>query len=259
MPLLTSWVDKVERHFFGVKPGVEIAGEKVGGLLPEELQEVVEEMAARYQKVPVEPTVDKITGEIIPEQDGIIVDIESMVNEALAAEKNAKLDLKIIKIHAHYSADDLRRANKIIGNYHTFVYGSYARFNNISLASKAINNTVVWPGEIFSFNSTVGPRTLERGYMPAPVIMMGSMDMDYGGGVCQVSSTLYNAVLKADLKIVERHMHSKTIHYVPEGMDATVDYGSLDLKFMNNTLSPIIIKSGIKGGKLIVEIWGEDR
>lgn len=257
LPLISSWVDRVERHFWGVKPGVEVAGKDVGRLLPEELQEVIEELAVRYQRVPVEPTVDKVTGEIIPEEDGIIVDIEGTVNEVLKANENDKVSLKIIKIKPRYSADDLRRANTILGSYYTFISGSYARFNNISLASKAINNTVVWPGEIFSFNNAVGPRTPERGYMPAPVIMMGAMDLDYGGGVCQVSSTLYNAVLRAGLKIIERHMHSKRIHYVPEGMDATVDYGSLDLKFENDTPGPIIIKSAVRGGKLIVEIWGE--
>ncbi|SHG56604.1 VanW like protein [Thermosyntropha lipolytica DSM 11003] len=240
-----------------MKPGVEVAGEKVEGLLPEEVQEVVEELAVRYQKVPIEPTIDKITGEIIPEKYGVIIDVESTVNEVLRAGENEKISLKVIKIKPRYSADDLQRADTVIGSYCTFIAGSYARFNNISLASKAINNTVVWPGEIFSFNNTVGPRTPERGYMPAPVIMMGAMDFDYGGGVCQVASTLYNAALKAGLKIIERHMHSRRIHYVPEGMDATVDYGSLDLRFENNTAGPVIIKSAVKGGKLVVEIWGE--
>lgn len=256
VPLVSSWLDRVERHFLGVKPGVEVEGREVGGLLPEELQEVIEELAVRYQRVPLEPTIDKITGEIVPEEDGIIVDIESTVHEVLKAKENEKVSLRIIRIKPRYSADDLKRANRVLGSYYTFIAGSYARFNNIALASKAINNTIVWPGEIFSFNDTVGPRTPERGYMPAPVIIMGSMNLDYGGGVCQVSSTLYNAVSKAGLKIVERHMHSKPIHYVPSGMDATVDYGSLDLKFENDTEGPVIIKSAVKGGKLIVEIWG---
>ncbi|MBO8158313.1 MAG: VanW family protein [Thermosyntropha sp.] len=217
----------------------------------------MEELAVRYQKVPVEPAIDKITGEIIPEQDGIIVDVEKTLSKVLAADENEKLDLEIIKIHPRYSAEDLERVNRIIGSYYTYISGSYARFNNISLGSKAINNVIVWPEEVFSFNETVGPRTPERGYMPAPIIMMGSMDVGYGGGVCQVSSTLYNAVLKAGLEVIERHMHSKPVHYVPKEMDATVDYGSLDLKFKNNTLNPVIIKSEVKNGRLVVQIWGE--
>src|SRR5690606_17886713 len=122
----------------------------------------------------------------------------------------------------------------IIGSYSTWFHGSPARHQNISTALKSVNNTMIWPGEVFSFNDTTGPRTPERGYLPAPIILNGDYDVGYGGGVCQVSSTVYNAALAANLTILERHSHTRPVHYVPEGYDATVDYGWLDLKWQNN-------------------------
>jgi len=122
---------------------------------------------------------------------------------------------------------------------------------------KSINNTLVWPGEVFSFNEATGPRTPERGYLPAPIILNGGFDVGYGGGVCQVSSTVYNAALLAKLPIIERHAHTKPVHYVPEGKDATVNYGYLDMKFMNNRDGPLIIKTTLQNGRIHVEFRGE--
>jgi len=257
--VLSSWIDKVERQINGVKPGVTIQGEDVGGLLKSEVRSVVEEMAIRYQKLPVEPTIDKETGEVIDEQDGYIVDIEKNIEKIFLAEENECLELEIIKVHSQYSGKTLKDANQVLGYFETWIRGSSERYTNISLAATSINNIVIWPGEVFSFNEIVGPRTPEMGYLPAPVILKEGSDMDFGGGVCQVSSTIYNAAQEASLRIIERHPHSKAIHYVPEGRDATVNYGYLDLKFANNYRGPIIIKSGITNGKLWVQIMGRGK
>jgi vancomycin resistance protein YoaR len=89
--------------------------------------------------------------------------------------------------------------------------------------------------------------------------LKGSFDLGLGGGVCQVSSTLFNAALTAKLPIEERHAHSMPVHYVPVGRDATVDYGSLDLKFRNNRKGPVIIKMYVGGGQVMAEIWGGEK
>lgn len=119
------------------------------------------------------------------------------------------------------------------------------RGENIRLATKKIHNTLLGPGDVFSFNGVVGPRTAEAGYKVAHVYAAGEVVDDIGGGICQVSSTLYNAVLYAGLETVERWNHIFTVGYVPLGMDATVSYGSLDFKFRNSTPWPIRIEAEV--------------
>jgi len=154
-----------------------------------------------------------------------------------------------------HRAEELEPVKRQIGYFHTWFYGSWQRHQNIVLALMSINNHIVWPGETFSFNGVVGPRTPERGYRPAPV--MGGDGIGFGGGVCQVSTTLYNAVLAAGLKVVERHPHSSRVPYVAAGKDATVVYGAQDLRFLNNLSHPVIIKAGISRGKIAVYILGK--
>ena len=112
---------------------------------------------------------------------------------------------------------------------------SKARLNNIKLAMSFINGTCVRPGEVFSFNDTVGKRTSERGFKKAAAYSSGEVTEQVGGGICQVSTTLFNAAVKADLQIVERHNHSLTVGYVDKGKDATVNWGSQDFRIKNNT------------------------
>jgi vancomycin resistance protein YoaR len=256
IPLLASWLDQVERHFFGVASGVTIAGQDYSGMLPEEVTSEIEYLALRYQRLPREPYLDKKTGEIIKEVPGVIVDVTGSVNKVLNASENQHLELETITIYPQYTWRDIASATQKLGSYESWISGSNQRYSNIVLASTCLNNTLVWPGGVFSFNETVGPRTAERGFMPAPVILMGARDMDYGGGVCQVSSTLYNSVLASGLKIIERHQHSVPVHYVPSGRDATVAYDDLDFKFQNTSPGPVIIKSGVSQGKVWVQILG---
>ncbi|HZK42779.1 MAG TPA: VanW family protein [Syntrophomonadaceae bacterium] len=255
--LFNSGLDKLERHFYGVKAGVTVDKHNVEKLLPDEVRLVVEELAIQHQILPVEPYLDKKTGNIIKEQEGLIVDIEKSIYKIISAPIGEKVPLYFIKLQPVHSSQSLKKINTVIGYYETWLTGSYQRYNNILLASQGINNTLLWPSDIFSFNEIVGPRTVERGYLPAPVILMGSIGTDYGGGVCQVSSTLYNAVLEANFKVLERHSHSKPVSYVPENKDATVSFGDQDFKFSNISKEPIIIKSGISGGKVWVQIRGE--
>lgn len=259
LSIISTWVNKLERDYYGVQKGVTVEGIQVSRLLPGELREVVQEMAIRYQKVPAEPTLDRVTGAIIAEKPGIIVDIDKSISNILAAREGEKCKLVLREVKPRYRKESLEKVQKCIGSYRTWFHGSGARYKNISLACQSINNTVLWPGQEFSFNETTGPRTPERGYLPAPIILSGSFGMGYGGGVCQASSTLYNAALQANLTITERHRHSKPIHYVPPGKDATVSYGDQDLCFKNNRARPVVIKTSINRGGICAEIWGGDQ
>ena len=115
------------------------------------------------------------------------------------------------------------------------------RVSNIKLASDTLNGTVIKSGETFSFNKIVGKRSAEKGYKNATVMVGREKSKGLGGGVCQVSTTIYNAAAKCGLEISERHRHEITVSYAPDGNDASVNYGSLDLKFKNNLDCDIIL------------------
>jgi len=253
---VSVWLDNFIRDIYGVEPGVQLEGHDMSGMLREEVKALVMEMALQEWRLPKEPELDKKTGRIIPEKPGVTVDVLTTVNNVMHAQANQSVSLVRNSIPSKYRSEDLENL-KSIGSYYTNIYGSKQRSTNILLAVEAIDNTVIWPNEVFSFNEVVGPRTPERGYEPAPVILMGANDYDYGGGVCQVSSTVYNAALAARLQIIERHPHSKPVHYVPKDRDASVAYGGNDLRIRNQTGSPIIIKSQVSEGRVWVSILGE--
>lgn len=130
------------------------------------------------------------------------------------------------------------------------------RSYNIRKAADSINGIVLLPGDEFSYNRVVGPRTLKEGFRRAPVIVKGELVSGDGGGVCQVSTTVYIAALQAGLHIVQRSKHAFPIGYAPPGLDATVVYGAIDLRFRNNTPSPIALVAEAKRGRMIVRVLG---
>lgn len=141
----------------------------------------------------------------------------------------------------------------------TTTYGMYAaqanRNRNMELAAKAIDYTVLNSGERFSFNGVVGPRTAERGYKEATVFVGQEKVPGLGGGICQISSTVYMAVKNAGLSVVERHQHSMPVTYCSRDDEATVSWGYLDFKFRNNRSNPIRIESSCSGGVVRVVIY----
>lgn len=137
-----------------------------------------------------------------------------------------------------------------------FSFANANRVHNIRLAAAALDNTIIPEDHTFSFNDTVGNTTAAKGYKTAPVIVQGELVEGLGGGICQVSSTLYNAVLLADLSIVERRNHSLVVGYLPPGLDATVAYNSIDFKFKNVRNHGLWLRTFIDGGKLTVKIYG---
>lgn len=141
--------------------------------------------------------------------------------------------------------------------YTTYASSSQERKSNIRLSAKAINNAFIDVGGEFSFNKVVGARTEKRGYKKAKIIVGGEFVDGIGGGVCQVSTTLYNAVLLAGLEILECHPHSLPVSYVAPSFDAMVNSGCADLKFKNNTKNPVYIKTCADDQMIKISIYGE--
>ena len=148
----------------------------------------------------------------------------------------------------------------LLGQATSNVGGSANRKHNVKLSAEACNGVILLPGEEFSYNNTTGSRSADKGYLAAPVYIGGKSEDEVGGGICQTSSTIYYAVLHTTLEVVERVNHRYAVGYVPDGMDATVYYGSTDFRFKNNTDYPvkIVTESYDKGGvrKLTVKIYG---
>lgn len=134
--------------------------------------------------------------------------------------------------------------------------GNVGRSANVALAASRINGKVLLPGEVFSYDKTVGPRTAQNGFKSAGVYINNKVEQGIGGGICQTSSTLYSAVLYANLEIVTRTSHSLPVSYMPPGQDATIAAGSIDFKFKNNTNYPVKIVTSCGGGAITVKIVG---
>lgn len=167
--------------------------------------------------------------------------------------------IKLIVTPAEITGQQLRAKlfTDVLGEYYSkYNAGNVNRTANVELAAKNINGKILMPGEVFSYNDTVGPRTAERGFRVASVYEANRVADGMGGGICQTTSTLYPAVLYADLEVIERTNHSLEVSYVPLGMDATVAWGSLDFKFRNSSDYPIKIQTVYGGGKVTVKIIG---
>ena len=146
----------------------------------------------------------------------------------------------------------------LLGECTTNIGGTEYRLNNVIVAAKSLDGLILMPGEVFSYNDALGPRTVANGYRPAPAYIGGKTVDEVGGGICQNSSTLYLAALRADLEMVERTNHMYAVGYVPDGLDATVAYNALDFKFRNNTEHPLRLDVKVNKRTLTVKIYGTD-
>lgn len=200
---------------------------------------------------------------VIPGTPGTRVDVDltlqGLPQEINLNQKQPQLRIPIViqEKHPIINAEDLQNMGELARFTTWYNVGEVDRSHNLKKAADSINGTVVAPGDTFSFNAVVGPRTYETGYRDAMVIVGGLFEPGLGGGICQVSSTLYNAVLLAGLDIVERHNHALAVAYIPLGRDAAVAYGLQDFKFKNNTNYPIYIRAQAASGNLTVNIYGD--
>lgn len=171
-------------------------------------------------------------------------------------DEDSEIEITFIELKPNVSRKELESKTRLIGEFSTsFKTSGASRSTNISLAAKAINGTILDAGCVFSFNETVGERSAERGYKEANIIKDGAYVKGVGGGVCQVSTTLYNAVLRAGLTVTSVNRHTLAASYVPPSTDAMVSTSS-DLKFINDTGDKIYIETAIKDKVLTVFVYG---
>lgn len=195
-------------------------------------------------------------------EPGLEADPNVVFNDVIAAinkeDFETPIELDVVTSDPKQTIDDIKEVTKYVAGYTTDMGGSSAnRIHNVKKLAGIINGTVIQPGEEFSVNDLAGIRTAEAGWKAAPGIENGTYTDQIGGGVCQVSSTLYNAVLLADLDVTVRQHHSWPSTYVPLGRDATISSYGPDLKFINNQDYPIFIFASATDSKCYVEIYGK--
>ncbi|WEK55054.1 MAG: VanW family protein [Candidatus Cohnella colombiensis] len=228
----------------------------------EKLQSVVQQLERKVYRMPKDAVIGQ-RGEIVPETLGSKLDRQKLVSrmEAFFYEGDTSvIETPMSPVYPKVDGELLAFIReKRIGSYVTYFNSrNRNRTHNIELAANAINNTVIFQGEQFSFNKVVGIRTSAKGYTRAPVIVRGELSEDIGGGICQVSSTLFNAIDRAGLRIIHRYSHSRSISYVPSGRDATVSWGGPDFVFQNVYDQPILIRASTGNGAMYVTIYSSE-
>ncbi|MFC9600039.1 VanW family protein [Peribacillus butanolivorans] len=224
--------------------------------------QLIEKIDSQVYQEPVNATIDK-NGNILPGRVGYKLYHQAFKEQFfsfLYGRREQKVEVPLLAIHPKVDNELLAqiRVNKI-GEYRTyFNVNNKNRYNNIALATEAINNYVVFPGEKFSFNQAVGKRTVNKGYLPARVIVKGEFSEGVGGGICQVSSTLYNAIDNAGLKTIQRYSHTRHVPYVPPGRDATVSWYGPDFRFKNKYNQPILIRATTQEGTVSISVYSSE-
>jgi len=200
----------------------------------------------------VEGRLEKTDG-----QAGHKLDIEGTWSKIVSEHKKKQVAVVVKEVPALPGVEAITEIQSILGDYTTY-YNSQdvPRTENVRLAAKSLNNHLIPPGQEFSFNDVVGERTEATGYLPAFIFAGQSVIKGDGGGICQDSSTLFQAVRQARLTIVERHNHSLPVAYVSNGQDATVSYGILDFRFRNDTKGYLLISTRIGADWLRIRLFG---
>ncbi|NPV89185.1 MAG: hypothetical protein HPY50_00220 [Firmicutes bacterium] len=197
---------------------------------------------------------------IVKEQLGRRLNLEAsldQIRQDLNAGLSTPIPLVFDTLEPTIRESDLHGIHQIMAIY-TTIYNpnDVNRSTNVEIAARTINGLLVKPDQVFSLNESLGPRVAEKGYKPAPVFSNQKLVKDIGGGICQVATTLYNALLQTRLEITERWPHSSPITYAPLGLDATLAGNTYDLKFLNNTGVPVYISATAEKGIVTVTIYG---
>ncbi len=207
---------------------------------------------------------DEQEAKLIPELPGYLLNQDELMENILKSltRPNEPLTLTVpsIEVPAKTTESSLREKgikSLMVSFFTRFDPTKANRVHNIELAASHLNGLMIAPGKIFSLNSVIGNTTVAKGYKEAPVIVGGVLSTGIGGGLCQVSSNLYNAALLADLPIIERHNHRLAAAYLPPGRDAAVEYGSRDFMFRNNTDHYILINAVVFEDILTIRFFGE--
>jgi vancomycin resistance protein YoaR len=226
----------------------------------EELKAFVDANAKPRQKASVEFKGGHFTRTY--EVPTFTLDIARAGGAALTAMQKQKpaFELPMATGDVRITNEAIDSINVVVKSFSTrFSAGNVNRSHNIRLAAGSLSGSVLMPGDVLSYNETVGRRTPKAGYKEAGVYANGRHEIDFGGGICQVSTTLFNAVALANLEIVSRTNHSMPVPYVPVGRDATVDYDRIDFQFKNSFDTPIAISSEVKGGTITSYVLGSKK
>jgi vancomycin resistance protein YoaR len=222
-------------------------------------------LAKRVDRPPADAdwAVGKSGIRVIPDRSGHVLDVprstKALLGAALVtAPELRSANLTVESVSADRTTADARAMdiNGLVASYQTFYGGEPNRIHNVQLVSHLVDKHVIAPGETFSFNGTTGARTEDKGFLEAPVIINGELKTGLGGGVCQVSTTVFNAAYEAGLPIVSRTNHALYISHYPQGRDATVNYPDTDLKFTNDTGHWILLRTWVGSSSLTVALYG---
>jgi vancomycin resistance protein YoaR len=200
---------------------------------------------------------------VIPDRPGYMLDVPRSAAVVLRAALVTAPELRQAKLVVERAEADRTTAEAkamnisgLVASYQTFYGGEPNRIHNVQLVSHLVDKHVIAPGETFSFNGTTGARTADKGFREAPVIINGELQTGLGGGICQVSTTVFNAAYEAGLPIVSRTNHALYISHYPQGRDATVNYPDLDLKFRNDTGHWLLLRTWVGSSSLTVALYG---
>lgn len=225
--------------------------------LKEEIEKIAKEIDVEVEDAKINISGSNI--EVTKEKSGVKVNIEKNIKSITENIKKGQLktELAVQTVEPKIKEEELKEVDTLLGSYSTKISaGGEGRYTNIKLATERTSNILVMPGETYSYNQHTGVRSAANGYKNAPVIVQGVVQEGIGGGVCQVSTTLYNATLYAGLEYVNLKNHSIPSSYAPMGRDATVTNGGWDLEFKNNLQYPIYVKNYVSGSTVVCQIFG---
>lgn len=227
------------------------------------LEEVAEDYFLKFYVAPKEPGFSRVDGKFVttPEVSGTAIDKDKLINDSksvLESKKSGTITLDNYEVRPKYTEKEFAKSTSLLGSYTTnFAAGSTNRNQNIITAAGKINNCVIMPEEVFSTNKAFGETTYENGYRIASTYLGGKIVDGMGGGMCQVSTTLYMSLLYAETPtITERTNHSMKVGYVDYAYDATLAGDYIDLKFRNDTGYPVTIESVLTSKSITVNIYG---
>ena len=226
--------------------------------------EFLEGLARRLDRAPVNARLDLQGHRRVDEAAGRALDVSESLRAVERGERRdlARFTLTFLPLEPGVTGRELATVDvtRVLSSFETdFSKKPRSRIPNITTAARYLNGVIIGPGQIFSFNHVVGPRTEERGFRNAPVIVADELEPGLGGGVCQVASTLFAAAMLGGLDIVERRSHSRPSGYAPLGLDATVIYPEVDLRLRNSYDTPLMLHAFLPNGRVLrVELLGRD-
>lgn len=233
------------------------------------IRAVIEGQCTEYDVPAVNNTITRVDGQFVIEagQPGQRVNVEESLNQTFDYitagwdYQDASIDLAIDATEPRGSVEDLEKMTDVLGTYTTsYSSGNSSRCKNVENGCRLVNGTILYPGDEFSTYDTIKPFTEANGYYPAGSYLNGRVVESLGGGICQVSTTLYNTVLLSELEVTERHNHSMIVSYVKPSMDAAIaESAGKDFRFVNNYENPIYIEGITEGKQITFTIYGVEQ